>query len=198
MKRTLLLATCAAAVLFSIKADAQLGVAKKVVPKVVIGAKLGANFQKMTSSASTWSSSYKPGILGGVFLSVDKKKAGIRVEGLIKSAKFDLSTSGASYKTVALDIPVLWEHKIIKRVWFQVGPQFSSLISAKSSTGADVKGNLRNSDVSAVVGLEGILPMKLTVGARYIYGFVDVNNTTTPGTWKNSSMQFSVGYRFLN
>jgi hypothetical protein len=199
MTRLLLSAACASALFFSTSANAQLGVAKKVIPTVVIGAKVGLNLQQMGGTGTTFKSAFKPGILGGVFLGVDKKKRGIRVEALIKTAKFDISTTGASINTVYIDIPVMYERKLAKRVWLQVGPQFSSLISAKqNNNGPDFKGNLRNSDVSAVGGVEVRLPMKLTAGARYIYGFVNVNNSAASGTWRNSSIQVSVGYRFLN
>ncbi len=199
MNRLLLSAACAAAMLFTIESNAQLGVAKKIVPTVVLGVKVGANLQQMSGSGTTFDAKLKPGILGGVFLSVEKKKLGVRVEGLIKTASFDIAGTSSRINTVTVDIPALLEYKLIKRVWIQVGPQFSSLISAKqNNNGPDFKGNLRNSDISAVGGLEVRLPLKLTVGARYIYGFVNVNNTAAPGTWRNSSIQVSVGYRFLN
>lgn len=202
MKRTLIIAACTAAILCANIASAQLGVSKmasKIVPTVTLGIKIGANMQQM-SGGPTWNGAYKPGILGGAFVSVDKKKMGVRVEGLIKTAKFDQSGSAVSINTVSVDIPALFEYKVIPRVWLQAGPQFSSLLSAKSTNDVDVKNSFKTSDISAVAGIEIALPLKLTVGARYIKGFSNVNNTITSGTdkWKNTCMQFSVGYRFLN
>ncbi len=200
MKRTMILAAVAAT-LISNAANAQLGVQKvtgKVVPTVTLGVKAGANLQRISGDA-TINTSMKPGILGGVFLSVNKKKNGVRVEGMVHTAKFAAAASSSVYtNTVSLDIPVLFEHRLVKRVWLQLGPQFTSLISAKANTGADMKGSFRNSDVSAVGGLEIQLPMKFTLSGRYILGFVNVNNTVPAATWKNSSIQIAVGYRFIN
>ncbi len=199
MKRTLLLAVCAASLFVSNKAEAQLGVSKvasKVVPKVTLGVKLGANMQQMTGGP-TWSGSYKPGILGGLFLSVGKKKMGVRVEGLVKTAKLEASTTSVSVKTVSVDVPVLFEYKVIPRVWLQAGPQFTSILSAKTTSGTDVKNSFKSSDIALAGGIEIALPFKLTVGARYIKGFSNINNTASTDKWKNTCMQFSLGFRFL-
>lgn len=177
---------------------------KKYLPKVVVGVKAGANFQQISGdgSASNFDATYKPGVLGGVFVGVDKKKAGIRGEALIKTCRYKVHNSSVKLKTVNLDIPVLYEHKIVKRVWFQLGPQFSMLISAKQTDGVDFKNNMRTADIAAVGGLEVTLPMKVTIGARYIKGFIDANNTDIPtklpGKWTSSAIQLTVGYRFLN
>lgn len=202
MKRIKILATCASALLLSMSAHAQLGIVKKAVPTVTIGAKLGLNMQQTTitdvTTVPTFKSNYKPGIVGGLFLSVDKKKRGIRVEGLIKTAKIEGNGVNYSINTLGLDIPVLFEYKPVKRVWLQVGPQFTSLISAKGTNDIDYKGTFRNSDISIVGGVEVHLPAKLTAGVRYVKGLIDVNNTPLKDKWRNSSIQISVGYRFLN
>ncbi len=204
--RKLLLAFTAATLLAT-GANAQLGVqkvTKKILPTVTFGLKAGANVQRLNGT-DTWKSSFKPGIVAGAFLSVDKKKKGIRVEGLVKTARFDMQVSPWGYvNTVALDVPVLFEFKPIPRIWLQVGPQFTSMLSARHSSGVDAKNSFTGSDLSAVGGLEVTLPFKLTFGARYIIGLIDVNNSATAAlagaghSWKNSSMQFSVGYRFFN
>lgn len=205
MKKTFLVAVASVSMLFATSANAQLGVqkvTKKIVPTFTIGAKLGVNMQQMSSDAPAASleKAFKAGVLGGVFVSVDKNKIGMRIEGLVKTARFGMSApSTVSINAAYVDIPVLFEYKLIKRVWLQVGPQFSSIISAKTTNDIDVKNNFKNSDVSAVAGLEVDLPMKLTVGARFIQGFVNVNNISTSSEkLTNTSMQFSVGYRFLN
>ncbi len=205
MKRMKMLAACAVALIVSTNTHGQLGIAKKVVPKVTIGGKLGLNLQQTTVTDNvltpSFNSGYKPGILGGLFVSVDKKKKGIRAEGLLKSAKLEGSGVAYSIRTVSLDIPVLFEYKVVKRVWLQVGPQFTTLLSAHGLDAykdVDYKGSFRNSDLSLVGGVEVQLPMKLTAGVRYVKGFIDVNNTPLNEKWRNSSIQVSVGYRLLN
>lgn len=198
MKRTIL-ATAVAALLCANTAHAQLGVGKvadKILPKVSLGLKIGANMQK--AEGSNIDASYKGGFVGGAFISVSKKKMGVRVEGLIKSAKIESSlATGPTIKTLMLDIPVLFEYAPIKRIKLHVGPQFTSLLSAKVKD-VDVKDQFKSSDISVAAGLEVNLPIKLTVGARYIKGFVDMNNVPSASSIKNSSIQVSIGYRFLN
>ena len=199
MKHTLLL-TALSALLLSNPAQAQIPVVSKVtkaLPKVTVGLKAGANFQ--TLSGTGWASSYKPGIVGGAFVGLSKGKWGVQVEALIKSARFDTKASSSVYvKTLSLDIPVLLEYKIVKRLWIQAGPQFTSLMSAKDQASNDVKKSFKSSDISGVVGVEVKLPLHLIAGARYVLGFTDINNTTgATDAWKNRYAQLYVGFRFL-
>jgi hypothetical protein len=199
MKRIIFGTMCLITLLDAGTANAQLGVKKvasKVVPKVTIGAKLGMNMQKLEGSA--YETKFRSGIVGGAFVSVDRKKMGIRVEGLLKTAKYSVYNTNVKVNAVYVDVPLLFEYKIVPRLWIQAGPQFSSMLSAKNTNGNDVKSAFNTSDVSAVVGIEAALPLKLTVGARYIYGFSDLNNNSYGGDLKSRSLQFSIGYRFLN
>lgn len=195
--KSAIITTAIAALFSATTASAQLGVAKKVLPKVSLGVKLGVNMQQ--TKGNTLDDAYATGILGGAFVSVSKKKIGVRVEGLVKSAKIEYAGASNPIKTLALDIPVLFEYAPIHRLKLHLGPQFTSILSAKQKD-IDVKNNLKSSDISVAAGAEVNLPLKLTIGARYIKGFTDMNNTGIPGTgsWKNSSIQISVGYRFLN
>ncbi len=206
MKSTLLLTALSAALLLSTQADAQVPVVSKVVkalPKVTVGIKAGANFQ--TLSGNEWESSYKPGILGGAFVGVFKGHWGVQVEGLIKSARFDVKNSSGSetpyVKSLSLDVPVLLEYKIVSRLWVQAGPQFTSLLSENDYNTNGVKNVLKSNDISGVIGLEVKLPLHLTVGARYILGFEDENNhpagLNATDAWKNRYAQLYVGFRFL-
>ncbi len=210
MKRKLLLIVFSFALLFSINASAQIPVvskaAEKVLPKVTIGIKAGANFQTVTSK-TTLDEAYKSGIVGGAFIGLTKGKWGVQIEGLIRSAKFetkaDINNPSATLKTINLDVPVLLEYKIIPRIWVQLGPQFSSIISG-STTGTTNKYNyfLKTSDFMGILGLQAILPMHFTVGARYILGLTDINNVpdnaaTVKEKWNSRSVQLYVGFRFL-
>ena len=202
MKRTITLTALSVVLLLSNRALAQVPVVSKVtkaLPKVTLGLKAGANFQ--TLSGNSWASSYKPGIVGGAFLGVYKGKWGIQAEALIKSARFDSKSSSSTYiKSVSLDVPVLLEYKIVSRLWVQAGPQFTDLLSAKDNTSTDAKKLFKSSDVSGVVGLEVKLPLHLTVGARYILGFTDINSHAvgmTTDAWKNRYAQLYIGFRFL-
>lgn len=210
MKRSILFSFFAAAILFSLSSEAQIpgvGKIKKALPEPIIGVKLGANFQEITGSK--WESTYKPGIVGGLFVGLQKGKVGVQAEGLIKSVNFQLSAPmpGAPLpspvKGVYLDVPLMFEYKIISRIWAQIGPQYSMMISAKQDS-KDVKDSFKPSEFSGVLGLQAILPVHLTAGVRYVLGFTDISNSTaTSGlgtatsSWKSRMIQVSVGWRFL-
>jgi hypothetical protein len=119
---------------------------------------------------------------------------------LVKSVTFNSNDNiSPSINGVYLDVPLLLEYKLIPRLWLQLGPQFSELLSAKES-GTDVKKDFNSSDFAGVLGLEARLPLHLTVSARYILGFTNINNESVTGTtdaWNNRTIQLSVGLRFL-
>jgi hypothetical protein len=172
-------------------------VVSKVLPKVSLGLKAGANFQQMTGSG--FDDGYKVGVFGGAFVGVSKNKIGVQVEGLVKSVKVDMATSGF-VKSTYLDVPVLFTYRLIPRVSLQVGPQYTMLLSAENNANLDVKSNFKSSEISGALGLEVRLPVHLTAGARYIMGFSDVNNNkiaTATDSWRNRSIQVYVGFRFL-
>lgn len=199
MKHALLLTTLSAALLFSTASQAQIpGVSKvtKALPKVDLGIKAGASFNQTTGTGLA--ETYKPGIVGGVFVGVYKNKIGVQAEGLVRSARFDASVGGVYVKTISLDVPLMFEYKLIPRLWVQVGPQFSQVLTAKDQASTDVKSSLNTTDISGVLGLQVKLPVHLVAGARYVMGFSDVNNSSTAtGAWKNRSIQAYIGFRFL-
>jgi len=200
MKRILLLTTVSA-LLFSTAAHAQLPLPTKFIPKFDLGVKVGANFDQLNST-DTWSNSYKAGIQGGLTSGLRFKRIGVRVEALVSSVKYDFNGGGGSVRNVYLHVPVMLEIKLIPRIWLQLGPQYSNILSAKASDGAqsNVKDYFNTSEVSAVGGLEARLPLHLIAGARYMFGLTDMNNTSTSGvsdTWKQRVIQLYVGFRFL-
>jgi len=193
MKHFLLLAACS--VLLWNNANAKVA---KILPKFTVGVKAGANFQ--TLSGKDWESSYKPGILGGAFVGVTKGKWGIQAEGLVKSARFDYKATSGYFKTVGVDVPLLLEYNPVWRLWIQAGPQYSMVLSAKDDTKKDVKDYLNAADISGVVGIQVNLPLRLSVGARYIMGFSDMNSGKIPtaaDAWRNRYAQVFLGFRFL-
>src|ERR1700733_5570369 len=126
MKHTLLLAALSATLLLHNSAEAQIPVVSKVLPKVTLGLKVGANFQELSSS-STFQNSYQGGVVGGAFVGITKNKWGVQVEGLVKTVKYSFTDNGGDVNTVYIDVPVLLEYRLIKRLWVQIGPQFSDL-----------------------------------------------------------------------
>ena len=208
MKRTLLLSTLLLLILTN-KSQAQLpGVAtvEKALPKVTFGVKVGANFDELSTSVKTIQQSYKPGIVGGLFLSVRKGKFGGRLEGLVNTADYTFSynaTQNGTFKNLYLDVPLLFEYKLFNRLWAQAGVQYAEVLSVSANPNPapskDPKTYFKP-EFSGVIGLEARLPVHLTVGARYVLGVTNVNNESASalsGSWRNRTAQLYVGFRFF-
>ena len=196
MKRLLLLSTFSVALLFSNRSSAQIPVVSKVLPKVIFGVKVGANFQQL--NGDSWNNAYKAGFTGGAFVGVTKKKFGVQVEGLISSAKFStdasLNNPSVTFNNLYLNVPVLFEYKLVNRLWLQIGPQFTDLVSTNNND--HVNNAFKTTDFDGALGLQLILPLHLVASARYIFGFTNVDNLSSQ-TWNNRSIQLSLGFRFL-
>lgn len=197
MKRFLLLAVLTTTI--SGYSFAQPGVGK-MLPKFTLGIKGGVNMQETTGGATH--DGYYTGFVGGLFAGITKKKIGVQVEGLVKSASITYTTAIAptviKINTVSLDIPLLIQYKIFWRVWAQAGPQFSTILSANYKS-TDVKNSLNTTNFAGVLGLQANLPLRLSVSARYILGLTNINKSMTPiaDTWNDRSIQLSLGFRFL-
>ena len=99
-----------------------------------------------------------------------------------------------------LDLPVMLRFYLPLGLNFQLGPQFSYLISANQSILSndikeDIKDQLLNSNISINVGIGWDLPLGLDVYARYSIGISDVNDPASASTAiQNSMIQISLAY----
>lgn len=181
---------------------------------VNLGLKAGMNFTRM--QGSTWTGGYRSGILGGAFASVGVKKIAGQGEILIATTSFTGnndnfqkagllinpadSTSNGSYNATYLQIPLLLNLRVFGNASLQLGPQYSTLLSA---TDKDVVLNvppdqiINSGDLAGVVGVQLRLPLKLNAGIRYTFGFTDQNLSTVNEAWKLSSIQVHLGFSFL-
>jgi hypothetical protein len=74
------------------------------------------------------------------------------------------------------------------------------MLGAYDQDNNTVKKSFKSTDIAGVIGIEGKLPLKLSVGARFMYGFTDINATEPhpdSDKWKNSGFQIYAGFRFL-
>lgn len=204
MRLILLLLAISIPIFFSFDTSAQVTKKKKKAKiRMTFGPKVGLNMQEIYGGG-TYELAYKPGITGGVFLSVNRRKHGVRGEVLANTARFNSVGGNFHINTLTINVPMMYEVKVARRLWLQFGPQFTTIRSANSwgegGNKVDVKGRFRNADLAGVVGLELALRRKFLIGGRYIYGFVDVNNTNyrtaLPETWRNRGIQFYLGYRY--
>ncbi len=213
MKKTRLLSVITALLLSSNSLFAQSIPVVNKLPKFDLGIKLGANFAKI--GGDNWEQTYQPGIVTGAFMGLHKHKLGLQVEALINTSHY--KTSGivdsihkGEFRAIYFDIPVLLQYKLVgaklaPKVWIMAGPQFSNLISVKNvnAIAGDAKETFKSSTVSLVAGAE-VRYMKFTLGARYLLGLTNMNNSSASNaihiatnTWNNRSYQLYLGFRFI-
>ncbi|WP_276132204.1 outer membrane beta-barrel protein [Polluticoccus soli] len=179
-----------------------------------LGVKLGANFSKL--QGSIFDDTYRTGFLGGAFGGVKFGKYGVSAELLYSRTRFTYNPSSLpssffknasdtakenSFAVSNLSIPILFNIKLVGPLWFQVGPQYTNLISIGDENGLlkDVNDVFKNGDISGVAGLQANIS-KINIGARYIMGFSNMNGSGASGvtdSWKNRTIQLHVGYAFL-
>lgn len=166
--------------------------------QVALGIKGGANISKMDlSNADNLVSPH-----AGAFALFKLSKIGIQPEILFskQGAKVnEVDVGEVDFKTSYLSIPVMLKLYLVAGLNIQVGPQFGFLTAAEFNE-ADAKESLKNSDISANLGLGWDLPFGLTIDARYNIGLSDVNDGLTQlstESFKSQVIQVSVGYKFL-
>ena len=165
----------------------------KLVPKVDFGIKFGGNYDNINGNG--WSNTYQTGYNGGIFLGVREHIFGIQGEALIGSGRYIFN--GVTVKNLYLHVPVLFQIRLVPRLWLQVGPQYSFLLSSKYASNDNATNYFKPGGVSGVAGLQLLLPLHLTLGARYSFGLTDWDNLSKNNTWTIRAMQLYVGFRLL-
>ena len=181
--------------------------------KLNAGIKLGVNLAQL--NGKDWEDGYKTNLLGGVFARVHNNKVGIQVEAFFSQSSYNTgkdfydiyheyynaaqdSLKKGMFRVNYLNIPVLLQFKLLSRVWIQVGPQYSGIVSVKDMDALlkDAEGLFKNGTVSGVGGLWVDLPFHINVGARYVMGFTDINEKAITDSWKQRNIQIHAGITF--
>ncbi len=111
----------------------------------------------------------------------------------------DLSVN-KNQESAYLDLPIMLRFYLPLGLNFQLGPQFSYLMSAKqiihsNDIKEDIKDQLLSSNISINVGIGWDLPLGLDVYGRYSIGISDVNDPASASTAiQNSMIQISLAY----
>ena len=106
----------------------------------------------------------------------------------------------SSQESAYLDLPIMLRFYLPGGLNFQLGPQFSYLMSAKQITHTtdaetNIKDELLNSNISINLGIGWDLPFGLDVYGRYNIGISDVNDPASASTAiQNSMIQISLAY----
>lgn len=171
---------------------------------VRLGAKLGANFNKVTGKS--FSEEYDLSYHVGGFLEIDfSKKLGIQPEVYFNQATttrtsgFDAfyqenPNANTKIKLNYLSIPVLLRYNVGRIVTLQAGPQFSILMNNDNTllqNGADA---FKDGDLAMAAGLTLNLKM-LRVYGRYNVGLNNINDIDNQDKWKNQQLQLGLGLR---
>jgi len=178
-----------------------------------VGLKVGANLSKL--EGKDWESGYKSNILGGAFVRVHNNRVGIQVEGFFSQVSY---TTGKDFKSIYnayvdsargamesgtlkvsyFNIPVLLQLKVVSRVWLQLGPQFSGVVSVddKDKFFKDAESIIRKGTVSGVGGLWLDLPLHINAGVRYVMGFSRFDDNDVDRAWKQRNIQLHLGLTF--
>lgn len=97
-----------------------------------------------------------------------------------------------------LQVPVMIKIYPTTQLSFEVGPQFTYVLSTSPNTmavdGTQLKvGDMKGLNVGIGAGVAYDFDMGLTLGARYSYGFTKMAKNLD---WKNSNIQVSIGWMF--
>jgi len=173
-----------------------------------IGGKIGTNISQITGRS--FDQGFQWGFSAGAFAELNfTSKWGIQPELLFNQTQTqtasnfnDVYEEGINSRNVSLNylsIPVLLSWKIIPLLSIQAGPQFGILLNTSQNITTNGVNAVKNGDFSLVGGAQ-LNVGGLKLGARYIYGFTDLNDLPPPGnvdTWKNQNFQIYVGLRIL-
>ena len=178
------------------------------------GIKAGGNFQEMGTSPFT--QQFTPGIVGGIYFRRFYRVTAFKIEALASSAHYESSqpagyytvhasdsVTKSSFKAMYISIPAMFELRLYRDLYIEVGPQYSYLLSSADKNGVFSKIYKQNdifykSEFSGLIGLEVNLPRKFKVDVRYIKGITDVNNSVYPKAylqWQINSLQATLSYR---
>jgi hypothetical protein len=161
--------------------------------KVDIGIKGGMNFSKL--EISNFSTSNKTGYHLGAYSLFKFAKIGIQPEVIFsqQGSKVELGDWDTKY----INIPIILKVYIAGGFNLQAGPQFGFLNMAELN-GNSIEDLIKNSDISAGMGVGWDAPIGLKLDARYNLGLTDNSEDPAYETIKNQVFQLSVGFRIFS
>jgi hypothetical protein len=171
---------------------------------VRIGAKLGANMNKVTGKS--FNEEFDLSYHAGAFLEIDlSKKWGIQPEVYFNQATATRSSgfntiytanpnANTNIKLNYLSIPILLRYNIGNILTLNAGPQFSILMNNDRTLLQNGGEAFKNGDFAMAAGAQVNLKM-LRVYGRYNIGLSNINDIDDRDKWKNQQLQLGVGLR---
>ena len=168
------------------------------------GIKSGINFSilRISGSASTGlDAKWKTGFVVGAFVKIPvASNFAIQPEFLYSSMGAHLKSTIASedrYRLNYFSIPVLAKIKICKKLMAVAGPQIDMMIEAKKYNAdgySKVTDDFEDHDLLLTGGLECWPLSSISITARYIHGFTDIDKSSNL-VMKNQGVQITLGVK---
>jgi Outer membrane protein beta-barrel domain len=158
------------------------------------GVRAGANISTL-SGGNDSSISSRTSFYIGVFkeMGIVKDLFYIQPELQYSSQGFssDITGSDEDYSIDYLNVPVLAKVYVAKIFSFEAGPQFGFKVGDNFEGAAS--DSIESFDAAGVVGLNINLPLRISINARYVFGFSEVINNSD---LKTSVAQVGASFRF--
>jgi hypothetical protein len=163
-----------------------------------IGVKGGLNFAKIDGTSSLGDNyESRAGYHFGAFTLIKFGKVGIQPEVLFSKQGTKVSrpnTQDFDANFSYINVPIIVKLYTVAGINLQIGPQFGFLSRAEWND-EDIKGSVKNSDVSLALGAGWDLPFGLKIDARYNLGLTKIDNDPARfSNVKNQNIQVSLGY----
>lgn len=143
--------------------------------------------------------------IGGMMEALYDNNFAIQPEIIFSNQGFDFIENGneSNIKLTYINIPIMIKYYIFNGIAVEAGPQIGYLNSAEFNTNStegsestDIKGGLKDNDLSFNAGIGFQLNNGLNFNARYCYGLTNIVNQLSDLQFKNRVLQLSVGYFF--
>ncbi len=171
-----------------------------------LGIKAGTNISELTGRS--FDQGFQWNFMAGAFAELDfTSKWGIQPEVLFSQTTtqtasnfdevYEQGINSQNVKLNYLSIPILLTYKLpLPIISLQLGPQFGILMNTSENITANGTNAFKSGDFSMVVGAQVNLgPFK--GGARYVYGFTNIDDVTNVDAWKSRTIQLYVGLRIF-
>jgi len=171
---------------------------------VRIGAKLGANFNKITGQS--FKEGYDLSYHAGGFLEIDlNKKWGLQPEVYFNQTTTTRTSQFSTFysanpnastdvKLNYLSIPILLRYNVGNMLTLNAGPQFSILMNHDKTLLQNGGSAFKNGDFAMAAGAQLNLKM-LRIYGRYNIGLNNINDIDNRDQWKSQQLQLGLGVR---
>lgn len=171
-----------------------------------LGIKAGTNLSDITGRS--FSDGFQWNFMAGAFAELNfTDNWGIQPELLFSqtttqtASNFDeVYEQGINSQGVKLNymsIPILLTYKLpIPILSLQLGPQFGILMNTSENITYNGANAFKSGDFSMVVGAQ-LNVGGFKAGARYVYGFTNIDDVTNVDSWKSRTIQLYIGFRIF-